>query len=198
MKKIKDSGVTPVKGLLIVLAVVLLGGVGVYVNKVNSDNKQLSSATTTPNGDLVSPTDQNTPKQQKPVEEKYLTIKEWGVKLKLTDSIKDAYYDTKDLLSSNDTVGYSLRVHSLDSEPACKDSDASVSAISRVPVNLDDPANPGKKFSESRVDSGTTIGSYFYYIESAQYPCAQNPDKQELLGYVRIEFNLAGKSIVIE
>ena len=113
-----------------------------------------------------------------------LDIKEFGVKVLLTDSIKDAYY-----VNTTADKGYVyLKVHSLDSEPQCKKDDSSTAALSRVGKDEINPMSE-KKFSDSY--NGATIGNYFYYIDLAQYECAQSSQGKTLLEKVRTEFSKA-------
>lgn len=118
----------------------------------------------------------------------FLEIPEFGVKFALTDPIKDAYY-----LNNTVSKGYVyLKVHSLDGEPTCAKDDNSEAALSRVgkdEINV----MTNKKYSDTF--DGVTIGNYFYYIDLAQYLCAQKPANQTLLDNVRKTFSSASKTI---
>lgn len=110
-----------------------------------------------------------------------LDIKEFGVKIVLSDTVKDAYY-----IGTTANKGFVyLKVHSLDFEPQCKSDDSSTAALSRVGKDDINPMSE-KKYSESF--SGTTIGNYFYYIDLAQYACAQSAQGKAILDKVRAEF----------
>lgn len=125
--------------------------------------------------------DQTSANQQESV----LKIPEYGVQIKLSEDIKDAYY-----INTTASKGYVyLKVHSLDSEPQCLKDDSSTAALSKVGK---DDINPmtGEKYSAS-FTKGATIGDYFYYIDLAQYSCAESTDGKAKLEKVRSAFNNA-------
>lgn len=82
-----QKGFTVVEGLLIFVIVGVIGGVGWYVvnskNKTNKTSNQISTPAPQPVSSVTS--DIN-----------YLAIKEWGIKLKLTETIKNATYNILD------------------------------------------------------------------------------------------------------
>jgi hypothetical protein len=120
----------------------------------------------------------------------YLQIKEWGIKIALSTNIEDAYYDSyqDDETSQN----FSLRAHSLDSNPDCKTGHLSVAAIIKINKDEINSLN-GKKYSDSM--KGLTIGQDFYYIGLAQYSCAKYPEGQPLLEKIRSAFQDASAHI---
>ncbi len=196
MKKLNNSGFSTVEGLLIVVAILFIGGISFYVFKVNQDNrKQVNLSTPIANNEATQPEQQPTPKQEVPAQQSFLTIQEMGVKLPLSESIKDAYYDNKDIATAPDIITFSLKSRALDAEPDCKNSSASTAVITRVPVGKEDPRQSGKKYSDTQADKGKVIGEYFYFVGLAQYPCAQDPNNQKILERVRTEFSDAGKNI---
>jgi len=126
--------------------------------------------------------------QNSQAEQKYLDIPEFGVKLPLSENISDAYYVT----SPKYTNFVYLKVHSLDNEPQCKSDDSSTAALTRVgkdEINQMD----NKKYSERY--SGTTIGNYFYFIDLAQYVCAESSKGITKLDSVRKAFQDASQTI---
>jgi hypothetical protein len=78
MKNLSRNGFTLIEALLIIIALGVITGVGFYVYNSVRPNEQTTTATT----------QQATQTATK----KYLRIPEAGIKLELTDSIKDAYY----------------------------------------------------------------------------------------------------------
>lgn len=133
------------------------------------------SASTSP-----SPTSEN--------KQSFLEVPEFGVKFALTDSIKDAYE-----LPATANKGYVyLKVHSLDSEPQCAKDNSSTAALSKVGKDEVNPMS-GAKYSDS--GNGAIIGNYYYYIDLAQYECAQSVSGKTLLTNVRKAFSDASKTI---
>lgn len=113
-----------------------------------------------------------------------LKITEYDVQIVLLDEIKDAYY-----INTTASKGYVyLKVHSLDSEPQCLKDDSSTAALSRVGKDEINPMSGGK-YSDSF--KGVVIGNYFYYIDLAQYSCAQTPEGKATLEKVRNAFTNA-------
>lgn len=88
MKKHNEKGMSAIEGLLIIVLVAIIGFVGWYVwhSKQNADNslKQASKSSSS-----QAATIKKGPTQTK---QRYLDIKEWGIKLPLSASIEDAYY----------------------------------------------------------------------------------------------------------
>lgn len=123
-----------------------------------------------------------------PSAQSFLKIPEYGVKFALSDSIKDAYY-----LPATAGKGYVyLKVHSLDSESQCAKDESSTAALSKV--GKDEVFElSGKKYSDSF--DGVTIGNYYYYIDLAQYECAESVDGKATLVKVRKAFSEASKTI---
>jgi hypothetical protein len=86
--KTKQSGFAVVEGLLILVIVAMVAGIGYYVWHAKQQSDKLASETGTSSVAL------KTPKQTAatPAEQKYLSIKEWGVKMKTDTDTADAYY----------------------------------------------------------------------------------------------------------
>ena len=122
---------------------------------------------------------------QQKTQETFLKIPEYGVQITLSDEIKDAYSVKKN--------GYIyLKVSSLDSEPQCKSDDTSIAALGRVGKDEINPMSGGK-YSDSF--NGKVIGNYFYYIDLAQYSCAEKPENKVLLDKIRKAFSNASSTI---
>jgi archaellum component FlaF (FlaF/FlaG flagellin family) len=124
-------------------------------------------------------------------QQKYLTIKEWGVKFAISDKIKDAYYTPGKKQSY-----FNLRVHSLDGESDCSNGDLSVSAIERLTQS---EYNELKNSDAAPNFQGIPkVGNYYYYITHAQYGCAQNNSLDDQVISVEKEFTDATQSIQAE
>lgn len=118
----------------------------------------------------------------------FLEIPEYGIKFALSENIKDAYE-----LPETASKGYIyLKVHSLDSEPQCLKDPSSTAALSKVGKD-DINEMSGQKYSDA--GNGVTIGNYYYFIDLAQYECAESAGGKALLTKVRKEFSEASKTI---
>lgn len=173
-------------GIIIIL--ILLSGA--YLFGKNSSSNNLIVTNTSPTN---SPTPTVTAILTKtPVQTaNFLEIPEYGVKIALSENIKDAYY-----LPETAAKGYIyLKVHSLDSEPQCKKDISSTAAISRLGKNDQVPYEMTYEEFTTQRATGVTIGEYFYYIDLAQYACAETKVGQALLEKVRKEFSEAAKTI---
>ena len=166
----------------IIVLVGLIGFGGWYVWQANQKPaaKSTSTASTTDNsggGDT-----------------KYLTITEWGVKIPLTAETADAYYDT--YKANGSASVYSLRSHSLDGAPDCKNSEQSVAAVHR-----DDKGATADNFGSGQpvvlkdAWHGVDIGDHVYYITGAQYACTDDPALSDILSAVHIGFVGASSKI---
>jgi len=124
-------------------------------------------------------------------ETKYLSVQEWGIKFALTTDTADAYYDAK---TSSSLQSYSLRSHSLDAVPNCKDESQSIATIFRVPKDeMNQDGQPDKMYRETQ--EGKVIGNYFYFISGAQYACTEDPSLAPILQGVRNAFVTASLTI---
>src|SRR5947209_2912813 len=85
----RQSGFSTMVILLVVLVVAVLAATGLVVYQHHKPSSAKNSAATS----LSQPTgQQQSTTSTQPQPTTYLYIKEWGVKLPLSDSIKDAYY----------------------------------------------------------------------------------------------------------
>jgi hypothetical protein len=189
MKKLNSKGFSYQVILLTIIVVGLLIGGGVYYFQ---HYKKVASPATTSSSQQ---TNQQAQAQTQPQtsQAKYLEIKEWGIKFKLTDNIQDAYYDAVKATSMD---AFSLRTHSLDFEEDCRTGSQSIVAIFRVGKDAKDEAVEGNKtYAETMASQGVTIGDYFYFTQGAQYGCAKTQKGNDILGKVRGEFSKAGATI---
>jgi len=102
----------------------------------------------------------------------YLTIKEWGVKIPLSDSIKSAYYVVGTSFSNDPDgkpSGVFLGLNSL-SDNSCNPSNnnsggtGAIGALLRV-LPTDTDAVTGQPLTQ-KYPNGTTVGSYYYAYQS--------------------------------
>ena len=90
MKKLNQKGFGLVEGLLILIAVTLIGFVGYYIYHTQ---KQADKNLTIPS---TSNTVSNKTSSSSKAQENYLTIKEWGVRIALSATSEGAYYKQRD------------------------------------------------------------------------------------------------------
>jgi hypothetical protein len=165
--KKSQSGFSIVEAVLIVAAIGIIGAAGWFVyqhNRVkvtdaaanpNQLNSHQTPATTVPAVPTVT----------------YLDIKEWGLKLPLSDKIKDAYYVAS--VSSKGTDGLPnsmlLGLTSFDASSCTADGSnhgqsSAIGAIFRALPTETDPVT-GQLLTQE-YPNGTTMGSYYYGYES--------------------------------
>jgi hypothetical protein len=169
----QQSGFGTTGILLTVLVVVLLAASGVVVyqhHKSSSTSAKSTAATgsTQATGQSAS----QTGVQFAPAVTQYLTIKEWGVKLPLSDSIKSAYYVVGTGFSSDPDgrpSGVFLGLTSL-SDSSCNPSNnnnggtGAIGVLLRVPPAATDAVS-GQPLTQ-KYPNGTTIGNYYYAYQS--------------------------------
>lgn len=162
----KQRGFSIVEVVLIVAALIGLTAIGWAVYQ---HGKQ-SATTTNAEGNTTQSNQQTTTTPAPTVA--YLTITEWGIKIPLSDSIKDAYYvvDT----TSKDKGGLSNQIYlglkSLDDSgcTAAGSIHGQNSALAMIfrtqPGDVDFVTN--KLYTQEYPD-GVTIGSYYYAFQSS-------------------------------
>jgi hypothetical protein len=183
-----QKGFAALESLLILVIIAIIGGVGYYVwhSKKQTKNVADSSQLSTIKKSSTVSDNQKTKSS--------LTIKEWGIKIPLTDQIKDAYY-TPD--SGTLTETFTLRVHSLDGEPACTTSEQMPAYIKRI--SSADLHYLESQHEVSAIPPGADIDGYYYYIGiDKEDNCVKNPNNQTLLNNVRDAFNNASAEIEAE
>lgn len=186
MKNIKksQSGSSIIELILLLLLILILILLGLYVASKNKKSKQ------TPPQQNVSQKTEKTPETVATVA--YLKIPEWGVKIKLSADILDAYYDSN---SSTTMSAFSLRTKSLDIEPDCKNGNQSVADIFKVKKDEIDPQYELEAKKYSQTQKGVTIGDSFYFTGESQYTCAVDKANESLLTKVKRAFVKASSDI---
>src|SRR6266702_5910325 len=114
-----QSGFSTTVSLLAVLVVAVLAVTGLVVYQHHKPSSVKSSAATNQTQTTTQPQNTTTT-QPSQTTTQYLTITEWGVKLPLSDSIKDAYYVASNSgLGSDGKPNFFVSLTSLDST-GCK------------------------------------------------------------------------------
>jgi len=174
--KATQSGFAITQTLVIVAVVVIIGIIGGLVykhNNTNTVNSATSSKTQTEQQQAASNNSQTAQQAQQ-----YLVIKEWGVQLPLSDSIKDAYY-----VPSTGSRGFDgivnemyIGVKSLDASGCAADGnggnhDGKLSAPAMIfrakPTEVDPVTN--KTYPQEYPD-GVTLDGYFYAYQRVADP----------------------------
>jgi hypothetical protein len=160
MKKLNHRGFSLIEGLLLVIALCLIVFVGYYVwHSQHTANSTL---------DQANQASQSSPSGSQPAStQKYLIIKEWGVKLPLTNATKDAYY----VFLSNNTSSAYLSLRSL-ADTECAADQTSIGAVFRyLPGDTDPQSN--QQYSTIYSD-GVKVGDYYYRYSSPQAGCSDD------------------------
>lgn len=168
-KKLNQKGFGLV-GILVagvVLAAVVAGGLVVYNHNKDKNTKN-----------SVAPSSQTSPKdsesdssQVAQTAQQSLAVKEWGIQIPLTDTIKDAYYvvsnSSKDVNGESNTVWLglaSLNEKGCNATLANQGQSTQLGSIVRVSPTGTDPVS-GETYKD-KYPNGTTIGNYYYGYKS--------------------------------
>jgi Tfp pilus assembly protein PilE len=165
-KNSKALGFTLVEISLTVVSVFVLAGIGFAVyqhNKTQAINTAPSTSQANNQKAVTTPSSQTGT---------YLTVKEWGVKLPLDNTVKDAYYlvstvSSKDADGKPGTIWLGL---SSITDPNCNPTNnnsgksGAIGAILRIPLGEND-AVTGQPLTQE-YPNGVTIGSYYYAYSS--------------------------------
>jgi hypothetical protein len=211
-----QKGFSVLEALLLLLAVGIIFGTGWYVwNSTSQANKSLDSANSTKFSSASKPiktfddckkaagskVQESYPEVcltkngKRFIYQQYLSIEEWRIKIPLSANIGDSYYSLPKISSGNYEY-LNLRVHSLDTEPDCKNGEDSVGTI--VKTTFSTYQNAINAPSPPITKGGVTIGNYYYYISLAQYDCANDMTKDSLVTNIRKAFQDASLGIVAE
>jgi type II secretory pathway pseudopilin PulG len=155
MKKTQQSGFTPVVILLVLILVAVVGFAGYYVyntqqNKKDDTKAAVANQTTTPAAQTTTDT------------QKYLVIKEWGVKIPVAAPIDDAYYVVK-----GDNVYFSTTAIT-NKYSDCAADKTTLYALGRY----SDPNQEAFNGTMAQAyPNSIKIGNYWYYGVHPQSPC---------------------------
>jgi hypothetical protein len=157
MKK-PQEGFSAVEALLIVIIVGMLGGVGWYVwhsqNQVDKTYSQTANSSVAPRPTAA----KASPAASQP---DYLTIKEWGVKLPVTDS-NDKYYYEFDKNDSTFINVYSQKADAIVGPKGVSCKGEYIAFVLRLEASSADWNDPDKV--SPLFGHKTTIGKYAYAV----------------------------------
>lgn len=204
----KQKGFTVIEGLIILLVIALLAVAGWYGWQKRQENARLAAISnfeqckadkdskvqesypevcvtkdgksfTNPNQKVEAKPQDNQVEDQA----KYLEIKEWGVKMKLSDATDDAYYVMQN--------GYAyLSLTSLKNVDSCAAEKTSLGALARENKDAINELT-GKPYA----DQGVTIGKYTYVETQSQAGCTENVKYEQAALDARIAFAKDAKTI---
>lgn len=101
--------------------------------------------------------------------QKYMTIKEWGVKLPMSDALKGLKYTLNPSDDNDNVIGFTFA--SLEGGTACGESDA---AGHLVRISESNYNNWSKTDSITARPKAVHVGAYYYYAGMPQGACAEN------------------------
>jgi Tfp pilus assembly protein PilV len=181
--KAKQSGFTIVEGILIVVALVALVGGGWLVYQHVKQSATRTDAAQNPN--------QSTQQTPAPPAQTvaYLTITEWGIKIPLSDTIKDAKYILSDSIVDPQGRPAGAWVTTVNAEAnSCtlsnqnQDGGNAIGEIMRIEPGQQDGVT-GELLTKE-FPNGTTVGGYNYAYESwaGRNTCVSAAEQQTLDG----------------
>jgi len=169
-----QSWFSAVRISLSVLVIAALAVTGLVLFQHHKPSNATNSAATSTSQTTMQP--QSTTASQPAPTVAYLTIKEWGVKLPLSDSIKDAYY----MASLGSSRGHDGQPNtllagrkSLDSTGCAATNTTAIALIFRALPTETDSAT-GKLLTQE-YPNGVTLGSYFYAYQQLNSTACKAP-----------------------
>lgn len=185
MKKINQRGFSPIVILLVLILAVLVGFTGYYVyNSQKNDDK--AAAPTPPVKSTATTNQSNTQDTQK-----FLVIKEWGVKIPLTAEITDANYSYKNgyVYLSTDSIAKKY--------PECGADKTTVFAYGRFdnPNQEADLPQAGQTYGQA-YPNAPKVGVYYYTGASPQAECAYTASGDVDSKYQETTITVAKKAFV--
>lgn len=166
--KSNQKGFGAVEVLLVLILIGILGGVGFYVYNSNKKSNQKADTTSTASKAETKVADKSTDTET--VKEAdanlgYLVIKEWGVKIKLRDSMKVSYTYSAEAGNQAASIDYQSSIKPVIKPEFLQDKTCEVGAgvLRSVSVSADQ-AQYSKK-----------IGNQYYTVTGAPGACSDNP-----------------------
>ena len=154
-------GVAHLAAILVIVGVIIIGLVGWQVWSAKNDKKVQNTSSTSGelSQDKSTTSNQSTKKIAKSTTQKYLDVKEYGLRLALTDGIEDAYYTINPSPPLTAAGTPYLSIHKLDSYPNCK----IMAPISRAKVGDEEV---GITLTQEYLEkiSSIKIDEYYYWI----------------------------------
>ncbi|MDB5170610.1 MAG: hypothetical protein JWO35_304 [Candidatus Saccharibacteria bacterium] len=193
----RQKGFAAIEVALLVVILGIIGGTSFFVYHSNQQaGDALSSAAKASGGSPVTSakkkvalkTSVTTPTVTAP---KYLTIKEWAVRLPLTSGVEDAYY----IFRSGNTEDAYLSLRSLETT-MCAADQTTVGAISRFSQNEIDPQTDATYLSE--FPEASKVGAYYYRLVTPQAECSADEAVQTKAVNARVSLSGALKSLQAE
>lgn len=160
----KQSGFSAVILPLVLVIISIIGGIGWYVWKSQRNTKQSANATQ-PTSSNQAKKDDNSNEQTQKTAQKYLEIKELGIKLKLTDGIKNIYYAPRTDTTEPELQYVDIFDKDIDSfknveGKICKDTNFPLAVLGRISVD-----DYNKKIAEGY----STYGPTFQFPDSFKF-----------------------------
>lgn len=150
-----QKGFAALETILIIIILAIIGFTGWYVWHSSEQAKDTYSS--------ASHTAQSHSATTEKTTQKYLTIKQWDVKVPLSSGIADAYYLYK---SGNDTAYLSKAIYE---GTNCAADQTTLGAIVRFTADQKDSLNDGTMLSEHT--DAVKIGDYYYFYMHPQAAC---------------------------
>jgi len=162
--RINQKGFAAVEAVLIVIVIALVGGSGYFVWRAQ---KNVNTAYNAASKVAQSTPEKVTKKASTTAQtQKYLVIEEWGVRMKLSTQLADAYY----VINSDTPTSAYLSTRSLvAAAPDCAADKVSVAAIYRLTDSEQQQATSNP--DSGNIPGNVHIGDYWYGIVSAQAGC---------------------------
>lgn len=162
---VDQKGFTAIEGLLIFLAITIIGGTGFYIYQ---SNKQVDKSLQSANTDAKFAREKKDKTSQAVADKHthgYVVVKEWGVKVKVRDA------DKVDVKVSNEP-----------GDSPVGRTDGSVTLIFKSDALQDQSCSPGVSLyrSTKQDDFGNAklINGRYYFVTGSPGPCSQDSDNQ--------------------
>lgn len=181
MIRLNNEGFGVIEALLLLIIVGIIGGTGFYVYNANK-----STSNGNENTIVKQDSKPEEPKTTKDPNEDYLVIKEWGVKIPLTNLLKSARYEM------HNKDGYAQLLVDIDGDSAknCSN-EASIVRIDKYSPN----AENFRERTSDLDENASKIGNVYYRIEPSQAACSDNEAIQDQATKIRSDWTDQAKLI---
>ena len=172
MKKLNDKGFGPFYWILILLLLLLLAWLGWYVNSQKKNNKSQNAPSYSQQSNTPEPV------AEPAAESKYLVIKEWGVRVKLTGTTADAYY-----LIKQDAPNYAYLSLTPLKNTDCAADKTTLGVYTRInnlsDVNNDTAGADGQTYAQGGYGTSPQAGGKYFYYGQPQAFCSNNETQDQ-------------------